>query len=111
LIYGISLAGAAAVSYWRGKRTVSEVAFDTFAWGGAVGTGVNVLAAVIVAEDGTILGFARQNALDNMGTLSKEGIKMLSTINTRQLYRDMVDNGVRVGPVPDNANIIDQDEV
>lgn len=43
LIYGASLIGAAALSYWRGERDPADLLRDALIHGGIVGTGLTVI--------------------------------------------------------------------
>ena len=109
-IYGVAFTGAAAVSYWRGKRGLGELALDTVLWGGLAGTSLNAVAFVVLAPDGSVLAVARKNATEGMGRLSGNAVKLLGTIDADKLYADLRENGVVIAEVPENASMINQEE-
>lgn len=108
-IFAGSFAGAAAVSYWRGRRG-QEMANEVVKHGLVVGAGVSAslwaldLAGVVVP--------ALENpakAVRNMGNMPKQAIELLSHINPDQLYAAMRQGGVKVAPVPDDPSMISQE--
>jgi hypothetical protein len=124
LLYGLSIAGAAAISYYRGRRG-SDLLVDAALHGGVVGTGVNVIgflvadkpaaAPVPVARSnggggGGLLSsvLAIGNAARSVGKLSKQGQKLLSQMPD-ELYSDFKRNGVKVAAIPENPNMVNQD--
>lgn len=114
IIYGASVLAAASLSWWRGRRG-SELVTDIALHGGLAGTGLNVIAWLIL-EDGTtapVFEMAQQNVSERlsegMGKLTAKGLATLSQLDVDSLYQDMKKNGVRVAPVPANPSIIHQD--
>jgi hypothetical protein len=147
LIYGASVLGAAAVSYWRGRRG-TEIFYDAAIHGAVAGTVFNII-GYLTMEDGTQVPLieARENEFegsefgddieglgeeaednsvlpslatpnfghktppnyDGMGVLSDKAVALLAKVNSEQLYEPMKSGGVKVAPVPENPNIVNQD--
>jgi hypothetical protein len=110
LIYGLSIAGAAVVSYRRGRRGFGEVGTDAAVHGGIVGTGVNVVmylhedfkaktSAVAIENQG-------QKDCSTYGKLASKGVGLLSAINPDVLYKAAKLTGLSIGPEGDNPNIV-----
>ena len=106
LVYGLSIAGSAAFSYFRkGKRDLMDVGTDALIYGGMVGTGVNVAfwlsdnaqAHTAVA---TALPNKGQEKCSPMGKIAADGVKLLSEINPDVLYKAANKMGVEIGPEP-----------
>jgi len=105
LIYALSVGGAAAMSWMRGKRAVEEIAMDALVQGGLLGTGVNV--AYWLSEDHQdalsrlALTNAGQESCSPTGKVSTSGLKLLSSINPDVLYRAArLGKAVMVAPEP-----------
>ena len=112
LIMGASVLGAGAVSYFRGRRG-AQLLFDTALHGAAVGTGLSVVARLVLPDGQTVPVLALPNShegVQGMGKLGAEGIKLLSSLNVDKLYSDMDKGGVVVGPIPENDSIVIQAE-
>jgi len=107
LIYGLSLGGAALVSYWRGRRGFAEVGMDAVVHGGLTGTGLNVVYWLQedAAEQGAVTA-AKQIARENKGqkkcspygNMASKGLAVLSQINPEVLYKAAKLGGVTVEP-------------
>ena len=91
LLYGLSIAGAAAVSYYRGRRG-RDMVTDTLLHGAVVGTGVNVVGFLVADKKpaapapvarsngggGLLSGlFALGNTAKALGRLSHQGQQLL----------------------------------
>ena len=106
LIYGVSIAGAAGVSYYRGRRGFDEIGQDAVLHGVLVGTGANVM--MWLSEEGS--GQLQQRAMPNagqascnpMGHLGATAIKALSSINPESLYKAAKIGGIQIGPEGDD---------
>lgn len=109
MIYGVSAATSAAISYFRGRRGM-DIAKDAAVHGFVAGTG---LVAVGYALD--VVGVAMP-VLSNpsehvgMGNMPKKAVAMLTQINPEHLFAPMKKSGVKVAPVPKDPSIILQDE-
>ena len=137
LIFGASVLGAAGISYFVHKRRGKELMTDTLLNGLVAGTAFNVVGFLIVdgvqvplltaAEpvrpvsaltNGTVYAqetaeTAKLNsavASGGMGKTPKQALEILEKIDQDRLYAHMNENGVKVGPVPDNASMISQEE-
>jgi hypothetical protein len=114
LILGASMAGAAAVSYIRGRRGLAEIGMDAVVHGGLVGVGLNVV--VYLSEDvqgagGTAAApvlAARTNsgqeACPPMGKLAGQGLNLLASLNPDTLYAAAKLAGVSIGPEGDDLH-------
>jgi len=114
LIYGLSVAGAAVVSYSRGRRGMAELGMDAAVHGGIVGTGINVV--VYLQEDASEKSevgaakaiLARQNQgqkdCSPLGKLTGQGLSLLSAINPEVLYKTAKMVGVSIGPEGDDPH-------
>jgi hypothetical protein len=107
LVYGLSLAGAAAVSYARGKRTIADISMDAALHGGLVGTGVNV---VWWLYDEQSIEVAKPNQGQEIcppyGKILEDGLHILSKIDQNVLYKAAKLGSFAVGPAPDDPNIV-----
>lgn len=121
--YAASGCVSAAVSYFRGRRGLDLVR-DTAVHGFVLGT---VGAAgyegyqyfygdsddddysedTIEARHNGLLGSS--NVKDDMGTLSAEGVKLLSRVNSDDLFSDQRGPGIKVEDVPDNPAVVNQE--
>ena len=107
VVYGLSVLGAAGVSYLRGKRGLADLGMDAALPGALAGTGINV---VLWMSDSTqtrnLLTSAKANAGQKdcacTGKVSKEGVGLLSMVNPENLYRAAKMVGVHIGPAPEN---------
>jgi hypothetical protein len=106
LIYGISLAGAGAASYFRGRRG-QDLVVDTVFHGAIVGTGLNVV-AWHYAGDETSLALNNEG-VQGMGKMPQKAVKLLENVNVDTLYADLKENGVKVAPIPANPSMVIQD--
>jgi hypothetical protein len=108
LIYGASFAGAALLSWLRGKRELNDIAMDALVQGGLVGTGVNV--AWWLSADSTYVAAALRNGqseCDPNGRVSPQGVKLLSMINPDTLYRAAkLGRAIMVGPEPEDPHVV-----
>lgn len=109
LVYGLSAFGVGVASYWKGRRG-TELLYDTAVYGGMAGTAINVI--LYATSEG---GIARDNGeyedLTGTGTLPREAVRLVQSIDSDRLYAPMKANGVKVAPVSDNPSIINQDDV
>lgn len=115
LIYGLSAAGAAAVSYARGKRGLQEIGTDALLHGAVVGTGVNVVLWLRDDANQYVAAPTAQLALPNSGSqescpytgnVVSDGIRILSQINPDTLYKAAKLGSVLISPVGDDPNIV-----
>ena len=113
LVYGLSMAGAAAVSYSRGRRGLAEVGMDAAIHGGIIGTGANVILylqedAAEKADVGAAKAIlARQNGqkeCSSLGKLTSQGLSLLSAINPEVLYKTAKMVGVSIEPEGDDPH-------
>jgi hypothetical protein len=112
LIYGISVVGAAVVSYKRGKRGFVEIGTDAAVHGGIVGTGVNVV--FYLQEDAAVKSNpAPATALPNRGGQEKcspygkiaaDGLSILSAIKPDVLYKTAKLAGISIAPEGDDPS-------
>ncbi|MAH47682.1 hypothetical protein CMI37_17815 [Candidatus Pacearchaeota archaeon] len=108
LIYGLSVAGAAGWSYWRGARELKEIATDALIYGGMAGTGINVVvwlqddAAEKAQTAKALTNAGGQEKCSTFGKVSQEGLALLSQINPEKLYKAAHKLGVQIGPQEDN---------
>lgn len=124
LIYGMSLVGAAGVSYWRGRRG-GDLFADTVLHGAIVGTGINLTAYFVledsvgegllsnpVEEPGWLGGFrlTRQKGRkgDKFGSLSDRAVKIIGEV-TPSVLSDFRADGVTIAPVPADASVVVQE--
>lgn len=117
LVYGGAVLGAAAVSYFRGKRDLLEIGTDAVLYGALIGTGVNV---VLWLQDGQLVAEIQQPmlALSNpevdtctekslpYGKLAEKGLELLSNIDQKVLYKVMKAGGVAIGIAPEDPNVV-----
>jgi hypothetical protein len=121
LLFGLSFLGMGGMSYMRGRRGV-DLLTDTALYGLAVGTAVNgawwmaewtSASAVTESNPGFLSGFLSSAVMNGahggMGALSSQAVKMLSQVNSNDLYSSMKAHGVKVAPVPDDPNVVTQD--
>ena len=114
LVYGLSVGGAALVSYCRGRRGLAEVGMDAALHGVMLGTGANVvlymrdsavekqLLAVAVAP--RALPNRGQEECNNFGKVAAKGIDLLSQINPAVLYKAAKLGGVSIGLAPEDPH-------
>jgi len=108
LIYGLSVAGAAFLSYRRGRRGLVEVGTEAAIHGGLVGTGLNVV--IFLHEDSSekkpvqALPNSGQEKCSPMGKLAADGINILSAINPEVLYKAAKLSGITIGPEGEDPN-------
>ncbi len=109
LLYGISLAGAGAVSFYRGRRG-QELMLDTALHGAVAGTALNVVGWLVMESGDTAPILARANeGVKGMGKMSKKAIALLNSLDTDALYAALKENGVKIADVPANPSIVTQD--
>lgn len=106
LIYGISLAGAGALSFTRGRRG-QDLIVDTVFHGAVVGTGVNVVVWRYMGDETSLA--LNNDGVKGMGAMPQKAIKLLENVNVDSLYADMKENGVTVAPIPANPSMVVQD--
>lgn len=115
-IYGVSVLGAAAVSYMRGRQG-TEILFDAALHGALVGTGLAIV-GYFVLPDGEVVpvvarpnffGSAKKNVTDGMGTINPKGVQILELVDS-SMFQDTNKNGMTIisSPDPDKYNIIQQ---
>lgn len=135
LAYLLAITGAGAWSYWRQRRAIAAiddpplappidyraVAKDALLFGFAGGTALSVgvwLSALknpqaAITSTANPSFFERAVALMNgavgMGNMSKDAIRLLSQVDVATLYKPFKKQGVTVGPVPVDEDIIDLD--
>jgi len=110
LVYGLSVAGAAAVSYSRGRRGFAEIGQEAVLHGVLVGTGVNVV--VWLSDESkqqqvpvaAALPNAGQDSCKHKGNLGVAAITALSQINPEVLYKAAKIGGISIGPETDNPH-------
>jgi len=109
LLYGLSLAGAGAVSFYRGRRG-QELMLDTALHGAVAGTAFNVVGWLLLESGDEAPILAQANAgVKGMGKMSKQAIALLNNLDTDSLYEALKENGVKIADVPANPSIITQD--
>lgn len=106
LIYGLSLAGAGAVSYFRGRRG-QDLVVDTVFHGAIVGTGINVVVWHYAGDEAALA--LNNEGVKGMGNMPAKAIKLLEDVNVDRVYADLKENGVKVAPVPENPSMVIQD--
>lgn len=108
LLYTASLAGAAGLAYYRGRRG-TELMVSTLYYGLTLGTVVNVGAWLLIEEGEeaafTNPIFATHNRRSDLGKASKKAVKLLERVNP-ELYDDFKENGVKVGAIPANPSMV-----
>lgn len=140
MIYGVSVLGAAGVSYFMHKRRGQELMLDTLINGAIAGTALNVVGFLMidgvkvpvlssgpppssallngdVEEDAYGMESDEVEAKTNsakptgdMGKTPKKAVDLLAKLNTGRLYADLRENGVKISSVPENPSIVAQDE-
>lgn len=111
IIYGVSVAAAAAVSFARGRRG-ADLLMDTALHGAIAGTAFNVV-GWLVLESGVKVPLlaARSNPKDHgVGKLGEEGKKLLARLNTDDLYAESKEDGVKIAAIPEDPSVVKQDE-
>ena len=111
IVYGVSVVGAAAISFLRGKRELSDIGMDALLHGGLLGTGANVVLWLYDENQQTVTPVV---AVDNSskevpggyGKITAEGISWLSQINPDVLYKAARIGEMLVGPAPQDPNIV-----
>ena len=112
LAYGTAIAGAALVSYVRGKRELSEIGMDALIHGGLIGTGANVVWWLYDEHQQTLTPVL---ALPNEGSrceslpygrVAAEGLALLKQIDPDILYKAAKLGAVTVAPAPDDVNAV-----
>lgn len=117
-IYGVSVAGAAAVSYLRGRQG-TEILFDAAFHGALVGTGLTIV-GYFVLPDGEVVPVVSNPFLpfsfgkskdfkEGMGSINPKGVKLLEAVPVN-LFEDQDSGGMTVisEPDPEKFNIIVQ---
>tara|TARA_Y100000034_G_scaffold54042_1_gene66260 strand:+ start:67 stop:423 length:357 start_codon:yes stop_codon:yes gene_type:complete len=105
LIYGVSILGAAGLSWARGRRGFAELTREAFLHGALVGTGLNVVAWL--ADDHQVALTNRGQAdCKPMGKVTSKGVKILSQIQPDHLYKAAKFAGMEIGPAPEDPNIV-----
>ena len=111
LVYGVTVVGAAAVSYVRGKRELQDIVMDALVHGGLVGTGANVVLWLYDEHQQTLtpvfaLPNEGQDRCPSYGKLAADGVALLSQINPDILYKAAKLGGINVGPARDDVNVV-----
>lgn len=109
LVYALSLFGAGAVSYYRGRRGV-DLVIDTGLHGVVAGTGLNVV--VFLAGEALPSVEVLSNPHEGptgMGNIPAQAVSLLSQVDVERLYQGLKENGVKIAPVPDNPSVVMQD--
>lgn len=118
-VYALSAIAAAAYSVYRGKE-VEEVLTDALLIGGVLGTAANVGVFLVTNEPPKIAALtsssdvalpnpmALLNTARDLGNMSKKAVTFLSHLN-EDLYYPFKENGVKLGPIPSNPSMINQD--
>lgn len=121
LIYTMSLIGAGAFAFWRGKRG-KDLYVDMAFHGAVVGTAVNVLtwfvsaslqdkpAAIPLQRNPGLLGSLSSLAgtADTMSKMGERAKNLIGKIDVDNLYAPFSESGVEVGPVPANEYTVTQ---
>jgi cytochrome bd-type quinol oxidase subunit 1 len=108
LIYGLSVLGAGAVSYWRGRRG-QELFADAALHGVVAGTTFNVVGWLVTESGVKVPLVAQVNSAEGIGKLTEKGKDLLAQVNVSDFYAAMKENGVKIAPIPDNPSIVTQD--
>ena len=111
LVYGVTVVGAAAVSYARGKRELQDIILDALVHGGLMGTGASVVLWLYDEHQQTLTPLLAvpnegQDRCPNYGKLAADGISILSQINPDILYKAAKLGKIHVGPAPDDVNVV-----
>jgi hypothetical protein len=107
LIYGISLVGAGAISFYRGRRG-QEFLLDTALHGVVAGTAFNVVGWLVLDGVATPV-LAVANGEDGFGKMSEKAIALLNNLDTDTIFKALKENGVKIDAVPANPSVIVQD--
>jgi hypothetical protein len=107
LIYGVSLLGAGAVSFARGRRG-QELLLDTALHGGAAGTVLNLVGYVMTSQ-GAVPVFAMTNTSEDMGKTPDKAVELLDQLDTDSLYATLKENGVTIDAIPSNPSVVVQE--
>lgn len=110
LAYGVSVLGAAAISYWRGRQT-TEIMTDALLHGAVAGTALTVAGWLLTESGETVPLIALQNTDESVGVgkLAAKGVELLSKVNGADLFSYLKENGVKIDAVPENPSMINQD--
>jgi len=117
MLYALGLAGAAGISYYRGRRG-PEMLADVAIHGLVAGTAFNVADWLLTDEEAEAFAnplpnlpnpFAMLNQAHEMGKMGKKAIELLQEVD-EGLYNDFKENGVKVGAIPPNPSMVNQDE-
>ncbi len=117
LVYAVTVGGAAGIAYARGKRGVMEIGRDAILHGALAGTGANVCLWLYDEHTQTLVPAVVGRALPNesdilekkgfpYGRVAEEGLRLLSEIDQKTLYRAAKMAGVSIGPSPEDPNIV-----
>ena len=111
LAYGVSVLGAAAISYWRGRQS-TEILTDAILHGGVAGTALTVVGFLMTESGESLPVLAMPNSEEavGVGKLAEEGVKILASMNAGDVLAFMKKNGVKIDQVPENPSMINQDE-
>jgi len=110
LVYGVSVLGAAAISYLRGREW-SDVLFDAAVHGAIAGTGLNIVGYIVLGsgEEAQLVPVLQNPEFAGMGNVSPKGVKILETLDTTTLYEPLKLEGVKIAPIPEDPNMVLQD--
>jgi hypothetical protein len=120
LIYGVSVAGAAAVSFLRGRRG-GELASDAALHGAVLGTGLNLVGWLasnsedsweveeIGPETAAVQNHGEPPNYSTTGVLSDDAVTYLMELDADGLYAPMRTGGVKIDALPQNPSLIAQD--
>lgn len=112
LIYGLSLAGAGAISYARG-RSGQQIATDAVIHGLVAGTGFNVVAWLYTEYSGESALGNGFHPIEGAGNLGQKAVALLNAIADKAesdgIFDPLHEEGVKVAPVPDDPTIVAQE--
>jgi len=109
LIYGASHLGAGAVSYARGRRG-RELFIDAVLHGWVAGLALNVVGLLVLPAPVVPVFAAKTNeGSTGMGNTPEKAVALLKTVDSRVLFSDLKENGVKIAEIPENASIVMQD--
>lgn len=111
IVYGVSVLGAAAVSYLRGKRDAVDICMDAAIHGGLVGTGANVVWWLYDEHKQTLTPVLAvtnngQEKCNDCGKVSSDGVSLLSQINPDILYKAAKLGSIAIGLAPEDPNVV-----
>lgn len=110
LVYGLSMLGAGALAYSKGRR--ETLLQDALLGGLVLGTGASAALLLYESHTGHAL-LANSAVAEGTGALGPKAVSLLEDISVKaekdNLWSQSKANGVKVGLVPQDAAIINQD--